>query len=203
MHTAFSPKLTGVATSFQCTKHCNRKSLAICHCQSQIAKIPTERTVFRLGNRSLKSQSLAICHRTVKLQCGIAKPCLRNRAILGVRDSNRNRNRKSQKSRDCTSIYAWSTDCQTATFALSTARAWLGMGMVGWRDMVPSNLGSMNFLFWFTSWSSQRQALFSNKSFFCVLFFPFIWLWVINTLFLQIGFPMSSLFSGTDCISLR
>ena len=29
------------------------------------------------------------------------------------------------------------------------------------------------------------------------------WLWFINTLFLQIGVSMSSLFSGTDRISLR
>ena len=42
-----------------------------------------------------QSQSLAIFHRTLKSQCGIAEPCLRNRAISGVRDGNRNRSNRA------------------------------------------------------------------------------------------------------------
>ena len=54
--------------------------------------------VYWLGARNSKSPSLAIFHRILKSQRGIAEPCLRNRATAAVRDSNRNL--KSQKSRD-------------------------------------------------------------------------------------------------------
>ena len=37
----------------------NHRSLATCDCDLHIARIPTERTCFRLGKRSSKSQSLA------------------------------------------------------------------------------------------------------------------------------------------------
>ena len=55
------------------------------------------KNVFSVRNRSSKSQSLEIFHRNLKLQCGNAEPCLRNRAISGACDGNHNR--KSQQSR--------------------------------------------------------------------------------------------------------
>ena len=67
-----------------------------------------------LGNHSSKSQSLAICHCTLKSQCGIPLSCLRHREISGVRDGNRNR--KLQKS--CNSGAPYSVGSNLVTLAL-------------------------------------------------------------------------------------
>ena len=61
------------------SRSCNR-----CQYQSQIARTPTERLVFGQEITARNRKLLAIFHRTLRSQCGIALSCLRERAVSGT-----------------------------------------------------------------------------------------------------------------------